>query len=51
MLAHDVAVLFGGIAEHRLQLRVNRALAAVHHDGDVKQPVHLVEDDIVPGVE
>jgi hypothetical protein len=26
---------------------VQRALAAVHHDGDVEQALELVEDDVV----
>jgi hypothetical protein len=44
-------VLFAIFKEHRFELRMNRALAAVHHDGEVEQPVELIEHDIVVGVE
>ena len=33
------------------ELGMDRALAAIHHDGDVEQLVELVEDDIVVLVE
>ena len=49
--AHDVAVLLGVFGEDRFELGMDRALAAIHHDGDVEQFVELVEDDVVVLVE
>jgi hypothetical protein len=46
-----VGVLLDELGEHRFQLRMDRALAAIHQDGNVEQSVHLVEDDVVVGIE
>jgi hypothetical protein len=50
---HGFALLLGELVELRLQLRMDRALAAIHHDGDVEQVavVDRVEDDVVVVVE
>lgn len=51
MLSHALAVLPGVLVKHRFQLWVNRALATVHHDRQIKKFVQLVKDDVVFGVE
>lgn len=51
MGADDVAVLFGVFGESRFQRRMNRALAAIHHDGGIEHLAGLVEDDVVVFVE
>ena len=49
--AHDGAVLLRIVGEDGFERGMDRALAAIHHDGDVEQPVELVEDDVVVRVE
>src|SRR5207244_10320682 len=51
MPAHRVATLLGEVDEYRLELRMDRALAAIHHDGDVEQFVELDEKYVVVIVE
>ena len=51
MGADDRAILPGEFGEGALELRMDRALAAVHHDSDVEQLVELVEDHVVLIVE
>jgi len=51
VLHRGLAVLAGILVERRLQLRVNRTLAAVVHDHDIEGLVELVEDDLVVGGE
>ncbi len=47
----DLAVLSGRLEELRLKLRVDGALAAIHHDRNVKKLRRLIELDLVRGRE
>ena len=51
VLAHRLAVPFGGSAKRRLELRMDRTLAAIHHQHDVEQLLKVVEHDVVCFVE
>ena len=51
MLADDLAVLLRIIREDRLELRMDRALAAIHHHGDVEQFIELVEETLEKQIE
>ena len=47
MLAHDRRILRGRLGEEGLQLRMHRALAAIHHDSRVELFVARVHHDFV----